>query len=29
VAADDAPIGAADVLEAIPEAIRLVETGSD
>ena len=28
VAADDAPIGAADVLEAIPEAIRLVETGS-
>jgi ADP-dependent NAD(P)H-hydrate dehydratase / NAD(P)H-hydrate epimerase len=28
VAADDAPIGAADVLEAIPEAIRRVETGS-
>ena len=28
VAARDAPIGAADVLEAIPEAIRRVETGS-
>jgi hydroxyethylthiazole kinase-like uncharacterized protein yjeF len=26
IAADDAPIGAADVLEAIPEAIRTVET---
>ncbi|MDR2987519.1 MAG: NAD(P)H-hydrate dehydratase [Nocardiopsaceae bacterium] len=27
IAADDAPVGAADVLEAIPEAIRRVETG--
>jgi len=27
IAADDAPIGAADVLEAIPEAIRMIEAG--